>query len=81
MSDINKIVIQMINKYAPQKQKEYFQDMLLTDIGYTSLAFVCLIMELEEFFDIVFEDEILVMNGVKIKTFIDYVSERIGHSE
>ena len=80
MSDINKIVIQLIDKYAAHKQKEYFPDMLLTDLGYTSFTFVCLVMELEEFFDIIFEDEILIMNDVKIKTFIDYVSERTGHN-
>ncbi len=81
MSDISKIVIQLIDKYAANKQKEYFPDMLLTDIGYTSLAFVCLVMELEEFFDITFEDESLIMNDAKIKTIIDYVSERTGHND
>lgn len=76
MNDIAKKVIELIDKYAEHKQEKYLPDMLLTDLGYTSFTFVCLIMELEELFDITFEDDILIMQEAKVKTIADYVSER-----
>ena len=78
MNDIAKKVIELIDKYAEHKQEKYLPDMLLTDLGYTSFTFVCLIMELEEIFDITFEDDILIMQDAKVKTIVDYVSERAG---
>ena len=78
MNDIAKKVIELIDKYAEHKQEKYLPDMLLTDLGYTSFTFVCLIMELEELFDITFEDDILIMQEAKVKTIVDYVSERAG---
>lgn len=78
MNDIAKKVIELIDKYAEHKQEKYLPDMLLTDLGYTSFTFVCLIMELEELFDITFEDDILIMQDAKVKTIVDYVSERAG---
>lgn len=78
MNDIAKKVIELIDKYAEHKQEKYLPDMLLTDLGYTSFTFVCLIMELEEMFDITFEDDILIMQDAKVKTIVDYVSERAG---
>lgn len=76
MSKTGKTIIQLIDKYAENKQKEYLPDMLLTDLGYTSFTFVCLIMEFEEIFGITFEDDILIMQEVKVKTLVDYISER-----
>lgn len=78
MNDIAKKVIELIDKNAEHKQEKYLPDMLLTDLGYTSFTFVCLIMELEELFDITFEDDILIMQDAKVKTIVDYVSERAG---
>ena len=78
MNDIAKKIIELIDKYAEHKQEKYLPDMLLTDLGYTSFTFVCLIMELEELFDITFEDDILIMQDAKVKTIVDYVSERAG---
>ena len=78
MSETEKTVIRLIDKYAEHKQQKYLPDMLLTDLGYTSFTFVCLIMELEEIFDITFEDDILIMQDAKVKTIVDYVSERAG---
>ena len=78
MNDIAKKVIELIDKYAEHKQEKYLPDMLLTDLGYTSFTFVCLIMELEELYDITFEDDILIMQDAKVKTIVDYVSEREG---
>ena len=78
MNDIAKKVIELIDKYAEHKQEKYLPDMILTDLGYTSFTFVCLIMELEELFDITFEDDILIMQDAKVKTIVDYVSERAG---
>lgn len=78
MSETEKTVIRLIDKYAEHKQQKYLPDMLLTDLGYTSFTFVCLIMELEEMFDITFEDDILIMQDAKVKTIVDYVLERAG---
>ena len=80
MNDIAKEVIELIDKYAEHKQEKYLPDMLLTDLGYTSFTFVCLIMELEELFDITFEDDILIMQDAKVKTIVDYVSERADNN-
>lgn len=80
MNDIAKKVIELIDKYAEHKQEKYLPDMLLTDLGYTSFTFVCLIMELEELFDITFEDDILIMQDAKVKTIVDYVSERADNN-
>jgi len=80
MNDIAKKVIELIDKYAEHKQEKYLPDILLTDLGYTSFTFVCLIMELEELFDITFEDDILIMQDAKVKTIVDYVSERADNN-
>lgn len=80
MNDIAKKVIELIDKYAEHKQEKYLPDMLLTDLGYTSFTFVCLIMELEELFDITFEDDILIMQEAKVRTLTDYVAERANNN-
>lgn len=80
MSETEKTVIRLIDKYAEHKQQKYLPDMLLTDLGYTSFTFVCLIMELEELFDITFEDDILIMQEAKVKTLTDYVAERANNN-
>ena len=76
MSKTGKTIIQLIDKYAENKQKEYLPDMLLTDLGYTSFTFVGLMMGVEEICCITFEDDILIMQEVKVKTLVDYISER-----
>ena len=80
MSETEKTVIRLIDKYAEHKQQKYLPDMLLTDLGYTSFTFVCLIMELEELFDITFEDDILIMQEAKVRTLTDYVAERANNN-
>ena len=80
MSETEKTVIRLIDKYAEHKQQKYLPDMLLTDLGYTSFTFVCLIMELEELFDITFEDDVLIMQEAKVRTLTDYVAERANNN-
>lgn len=78
MNTTDKKVFELIDKYAQQKQTEYKPDMLLTDLGYTSFTFVCLIMELEEVYGLTFDDEILNMQEATVKSIAEYVCERAG---
>lgn len=71
-------IIKVIDKYAKFKKESYNPDIRLEDLGYSSLAFVSLIMHLEQQFNIKFEDEYLSMDVLStVSAVIQYVSKRV----
>ena len=76
MRKLERIILKLINKYAQNKDiKPNPKLELKNDLGYTSLNFVCLIMEIEAHFDFQFEDEYLNMDKLStIDDIIQYVN-------
>lgn len=83
MKKTEKIVLKLINKYAQNKNIKPTPVLeLKNDLGYTSLNFVCLIMEIEVYFDFQFEDEYLNMDELStIDDIIQYVNRMVPDHE
>lgn len=78
---IIKLVTDIIQEVVAQKQIVVLeQTSLTTDLGFDSLMFVDLIVEIETEFNFEFEDEYLLIENIdKVKNIIDYVQRKVNY--
>lgn len=81
MQEEKNFIISLIKKYAKEAEIEFNTKKPLVDLGFTSLPFVCLILELENNFDIEFTDDLLDMQSVTADSIVNYVCERMSKNE
>lgn len=77
--DVSKKVINIFENIL---KHTVFLDDSIKNLGIDSLTFVELIIELEEKFDIIFDDEMLISSSFKtIQSFIDYIKKRSDYND
>jgi acyl carrier protein len=76
---IDSRLLQIISENSGQESLKISMDTKIDDVGLSSISFIKMIVDIEEEFNIEFDDESLEFSKFDvIKDFVDYINEMWG---